>query len=53
VLETRRDLVVVARTDATDDVGRPPKLRDGAVGVAGCLELLERNISRHDDKDAT
>lgn len=36
-----------------DDDGRLPKLRDGAVGVAGCIELLERNISRHRDKDAT
>lgn len=36
-----------------DDDGRLPAVREGAVGVAGCLELLERNISRHHDKQTT
>jgi 2-methylisocitrate lyase-like PEP mutase family enzyme len=37
----------------TEDDGRLPPMRDGAVGVAGCLQLLERNLSRHHDKDPT
>jgi hypothetical protein len=33
-----------ALTRLKEDDGRLP---EGSVGVAGCLDLLERNISRH------
>jgi hypothetical protein len=36
-----------ALTRLTDDDGRLPETRDGAVGGEDCLELLDRNLSRH------
>jgi 2-methylisocitrate lyase-like PEP mutase family enzyme len=36
-----------------DDDGRLPAVGEGAVGVADCLDLLDRNISRHHDEQTT
>ncbi len=36
-----------ALTELTADDGRLPQMGDGAVGVEACLDLLDRNLSRH------
>lgn len=40
-----------ALTRLKDDDGRLPEIRDGSIGVADCLGLLERNLSRHHAKE--
>jgi 2-methylisocitrate lyase-like PEP mutase family enzyme len=39
-----------ALTRLKEDDGRLPKVEDGSVGVTECVELLERNLSRHHGK---
>jgi hypothetical protein len=36
-----------ALTRLAEDDGRLP---EDSIGVAGCLDLLERNVSRHHDR---
>ncbi|GAA4617458.1 hypothetical protein GCM10023195_78010 [Actinoallomurus liliacearum] len=35
----------------TEEDGRSPEIAGGTVGVADCLSLLERDLSRHHPRD--